>query len=353
MRRKSGFVMRWPRHFKRVQPVGFFLIIALLYSCAQSTTGTRPKEFFAPEKMSSPKSFYSEDYVVYRLRNGETPEALAELFLGKRGKSWIIEEANPGVLFEEGQLVVVPLKEQKGGLHRDGYQVVPVLCYHRFADTCDASLCTPADLFARQMAYLEENGYKVISITDFLDFLRYRGSIPQKAVIITMDDGYSSAYDIAFPILKKHGFTAALFVYTDFVGTSNSAVTWEQLRRMKAAGFEIGSHSLSHCDLTRKKDGESDEAYLDRVRKELLLSKKILDEKLDQNTIHLAFPYGEFNQSLLAMSEEAGYKLGFSVKQGGNAFFSHPLRLKRDQILKKDMDHFIAKLRTFHEFPVR
>jgi len=354
MRRRIRFVMRRPLRFRSFQSIlSFFIAIALLSSCAQWSEEMSPKEFFAQEKTPLPKAFYSEDYIVHKLRSGETPEMLANLFLGSKGKSWIIEDANRGILFEEGQLIVIPLKEDKGGLRHDGYQVVPVLCYHRFADHCDASLCTPSDLFERQMAYLEKNDYNVISMADFLDFVSYRGSIPHKAVVITMDDGYSSAYEIAFPILKKHGFTATLFVYTDFVGTSKSAVTWDQLRTMKAAGFEIGSHSLSHCDLTKAKEGESDEAYLERVRKELLLSKKILDEKLDQSTAYLAFPYGEFNQRILSLCEEAGYRLGFSVKQGGNAFFAHPLNLRREQILRKDMDHFIAKLRTFHDFPVR
>jgi peptidoglycan/xylan/chitin deacetylase (PgdA/CDA1 family) len=354
MRRQVGIVMRRLTRFRSFQTISLFFIgIVLLSSCSQLNVGVSPKEFFAQERTSLPKDFYSEDYIVHKLRSGETPEILAGLFLGNKGKTWIIEEANRGILFEEGQLVVIPLKEDKGGLHRDGYQVVPVLCYHRFADTCDASLCTPTDLFDRHMNYLEKNGYSVISMADFLDFLNYRHSIPDKAVVITMDDGYSSAYEIAFPILKKHGFTATLFVYTDFVGTSKSAVTWDQLRKMRSAGFEIGSHSLSHCDLTKTKEGEGDEAYLERVRRELLLSKKILDEKLDQTTVYLAFPYGEFNQRLLALCEEAGYRLGFSVKQGGNAFFAHPLNLKREQILRKDMDHFVAKLRTFHEFSAR
>ena len=327
--------------------------IASLPSCSHLNGGMGPREFEVGEESSSPEAFHSEDYIVHKLRSGETPEILAGRFLGDKRRDWIIEEANRGVLFEEGQLIVIPLKEDKGGLLPGGYQVVPVLCYHRFAERCDASLCTPTDLFERQMDYLEKNAYRVISMAEFLEFLSYRRSIPRKAVVITMDDGYSSAYEIAFPILKRHGFTATLFVYTDFVGTSRSALTWDQLRAMKSGGFEIGSHSLSHCDLTKKKEGESDEAYLDRVRKELLLSKKILDDKLAQNTIYLAFPYGEFNQRLVALCHETGYRLGFSVKQGGNAFFAHPLSLKREQILRKDMDHFVAKLRTFHEYSVK
>jgi len=125
---------------------------------------------------------------------------------------------------------------------------------------------------------------------------------------------------------------------------------------MKAAGFEIGSHSLSHCEpqQKRKKGKRVMRRNLERVRKELLLSKKILDPETGPNLrAYLAFPYGEFNQRILSLCEEAGYRLGFSVKQGGNAFFAHPLNLRREQILRKDMDHFIAKLRTFHDFPVR
>ena len=159
MRRRIRSVMRRPMRFRSFQSIlSFFIGTALLSSCAQLKAGVSPKDFFAEEKASLSKPFYSEDYIVHKLRSGETPEVLAGLFLGDKGKSWIIEEANRSTLFEEGQFVVIPLKEDKGGLHRDGYQVVPVLCYHRFADICDASLCTPTDLFERQMNYLETNG---------------------------------------------------------------------------------------------------------------------------------------------------------------------------------------------------
>ncbi len=334
--------------------VALLIGVTLFSSCAQFAEDVRPREFLFREKAPLPQAFYSEDYIVYRLRSGETPETLAELFLGHKRKSWIIREANRGTLFEEGQLVVIPLKdENNGGLHPDGYQAVPILCYHRFADRCGASLCMPSDLFEKQMAYLKENGYNVIPMADLFDFLIYRRPIPQKAVVITMDDGYNSAYEIAFPILKKYGFRATLFIYTDFIGMTKSAITWDQLRSMKEEGFEIGSHSLSHCDLTKKGEIETEEDYFDRVTRELFLSKKILDQRLNQNTVYLAFPYGEHNQRLLSLCEKAGYKLAFTVDHGGNPFFSYPLSLRRDQIFKKDMDHFVAKLKTFYEFPIR
>jgi peptidoglycan/xylan/chitin deacetylase (PgdA/CDA1 family) len=326
----------------------------LLSSCGPLIHETKPKEEPVLQKKATvPHGFVSDEYIVVALQENETPADLALRFLGDRRRAWVIEEANRSVPLERGQLVVIPLKEGRGGLRPQGYQVVPVLCYHRFAEECSASLCMPAALFEEQMRYLKENGYRVISMSEFLQFVTYRCSIPEKSVVITLDDGYKSVYEIAYPILKKYGFTATLFIYTDFIGNSKSALTWDQLRQMKVDGFEVGSHTLSHCDLTRKREGESDQAFSERVREELSVSKKILDQKLGQNTAYVAFPYGEYDPAVLAVCQKVGYKLGFSVKNGENPFFSDPLTLKRDQILTKDMGSFMAKLKTFYDVPLR
>lgn len=307
------------------------------------------------EDVSEPKAmvFQSEELVLYRLRGSETREALAERFLGDRKRAWVIEEANAEVPFEEGRFIRIPLQEERrGGLLSHGYQTVPILCYHRLADRCESSLCMTASLFEEQMRYLKENGYQVISMADLEDFLGYRRAIPSKAVVINLDDGYRSTYDIAYPILKRYGFKAGLFIYTDFIGASSNSLTWEQLQEMRAEGFEIGSHSLSHSDLTKKRPGESDEEHKERTRKELFKSKEILDEKLGQNTTYFAFPYGEYNHQVLSMCEEAGYRLALSVTRGGNPFFSDPLVLRRDQILRRDMESFVNTLNTFFELPL-
>jgi hypothetical protein len=215
-----------------------------------------------------PLVFQSDDYVVTRLQGSETAEKLAERFLKDRKRAWVVEDANRGVPLERGRFIVIPLKEEsKGGLGADGYQTVPILCYHRLADQCESALCMTTPLFEAQMRYLKEKGYRVISLADLVDFLAYRRALPNKAVVINLDDGYRSTYDIAYPILKKYGFTASLFIYTDFIGACANSLTWEQLQKMKADGFEVGSHSLSHCDLCKKREGEEEEQYIQRVRK--------------------------------------------------------------------------------------
>ena len=318
----------------------FVISSAVFWSCAPTRAITEP---------SAEKLFRSEDYVVYQLQDNETSAELAERFLGGKSKSWIIEEANPGIIFKSGSAIVIPLKDKnRAGLSPGGFQTIPVLTYHRFAENCDSPLCMPASTFELQMQYLKDNGYHVITAEQLLAFLEYRQRAPKKSVLITMDDGYRSVYDIAYPILKKYEFTATLFIYTSFVGVSRMAITWDQLKEMQMNGFTIGSHSIYHSDLTQPKEGETQLEYLARIKEELFGSKKIIDQKLGQNTYFLAYPFGYYDQRSIQTAREAGYKIAVSVKRGGNPFYANPLALKRDQILKKDMQTFISRLKTFN-----
>jgi peptidoglycan/xylan/chitin deacetylase (PgdA/CDA1 family) len=315
------------------------------YSCA--TTGAVG---------SSPGNnlFRSEDFIVYMLQNNETPAELAEAFLGGRGKSWVIEEANAGVGFGSGDAVVIPLKDRnKGGLSAAGFQSVPILTYHRFAENCSTSMCVPTNTFELQMRYLKENGYHVITATELLAFLEYRQRLPQKSVLITMDDGYRSVYNIAYPILEKYGFTATLFIYTSFVGVSKMAITWSQLKEMQSKGFTIGSHTIYHSDLTQPKEGETEPEFRARIKEELYGSKKIIDRKLGQDTYIIAYPFGYYEQRSIQMAKNAGYKMAMSVKRGGNPFFANPMALRRDQILERDMQTFISRLKTFNHISLK
>ena len=295
--------------------------------------------------------FKSENYIVYRALGGETPVSLAKRFLGDEKKAWMIEDENEEAVFKKDQWVVVPLKDQnKGGLRSDGYQVVPILSYHDFAEKCGAPLCTPKQIFQEQMKYLSDNGYRVITMKALLGFLEYKHGIPERSVVIAIEDGYRSFYKIAYPILKSYGYPATVFIYTSLINKSKNGITWAQLRKVKAEGFEVGSNCISRTDLTKKMEMEKESDYLKRIKNELFSSKKTIDKNLRQNTIYLAFPYGGYNQRILHFSEEAGYKVGLSMREGSNPFFSDPLSLKRSRIVNKDMKRFMANLETFKAF---
>ena len=317
-------------------------LMVLITGCAATKPEIVPEEIF----------HRSKDYVIYQFKQGDSAASIAGKFLGDPQKAWIIEDTNERLF--PGQYVVVPLKmKNKGGIYADGIQEVPILCYHRFGNGCDSPLCVSAQLFDRQMRYLHNHGYRIISPEQLLAFLEYREPLPKKAVMITIDDGYRSVYDVAYPILKKYGYSATLFIYTNYVGVSSKAITWKQLQELKSNGFTIGSHTIMHSDLSKQGEHESNEAYDQRLRRELFDAKKIIDKKLNQDTFFFAYPFGRVNTTAMIMAGQAGYRLAVTVNRGGNAFFANHYLLRRDQILKKDMATFIKRLKTFESLSLR
>jgi peptidoglycan/xylan/chitin deacetylase (PgdA/CDA1 family) len=304
--------------------------------------------------LSQPDVYRSDEQVLHRLKPGETPEKLAKKYLGEARLAWMVEDANSKEAFLPNRFVVIPLViKNRAGITDKGYQTVPILCYHRFAPTCDSPLCMPATIFEQQLRYLKENGYRVISPEALIEFLDYRKPIPKNSVMISVDDGYRSTYEVAYPILKKYGFTATLFIYIDYVGVSSQAITWNQLRELKREGFTIGSHSIAHSDLSKQKKDEDKKTYLARLKREIFRSKQIIDEKLDQDTLIFSYPFGRQNQTVVSLTQQAGYKMAVTVDRGSNPFFTNPYLIKRDQILKRDMDHFASRLKTFNYYPLK
>ena len=323
----------------------FGIILILLLACAGPTTVS---------PVSPPDGYRSPERILHKFKAGENPEVLAQRYLGEARLAWMIEDANPEKAFVPERFVVIPLKiANRGGITETGYQTVPILCYHRFATSCDSPLCMPADVFDRQMKYLKENGYRVIGPQELLDFLDYRKAIPKNAGMITVDDGYRSIYNVAYPILKKYGFTATLFIYIDYVGVSSKAMTWDLLRELKREGFYIGSHSVVHSDLSKKQESEDNKAYLARLKREIFQSKEIIDRELDQDTLIFSYPFGRRNQTAMSLSRQAGYKLAVTVDRGGNPFFADPFTIRRDQVLKRDMQRFVSRLKTFQSYPLK
>jgi peptidoglycan/xylan/chitin deacetylase (PgdA/CDA1 family) len=294
--------------------------------------------------------FRSDSVVVYVVKEGDRLTELASRFYGDPEKGWLIEEANDLVELEPGQVLVVPLQPTNpGGLSPSGYQVVPVITYHHFSTQCKNLLCLPIDEFSRQMAFLKEQGYRTVTMKQLLRFITYQEPLPRKAVAITIDDGYRSVYEKAYPILKKHNFKATLFIYTAFIGNSPNAMTWEQLREMSEDGFEVESHTISHADLTRKQKGESEVEYRQRIRRELQEPRALIRKHLGQEAVWLAYPYGRLNGLIITMAREAGYRGGVTVIRGSNPFFSDPFKVRRYQVMNpKKGSPFEEMVMVFH-----
>lgn len=327
----------------------FAAAAALLGGCAEAPQ--RPAEapalpqVFAP---ISPVVARDADYVIVRAAGGDTPATLAERYLGDRDKAFWIAERNAAQSFQPGQLVVVPLRHANPlGVHAGGYQSVAILCYHRFGPKAAQLTVTPA-AFEAQMAFLAQNGYTVIPFSRLEAYLKGDRPLPRKSVVVSIDDGYRSTYEIAYPILARHGFVATLFLYSDFVG-ARDALTWAQMREMQESKvIEIQPHSKTHANLALRLAGESDAQYRERIRREVETPANAIQDRLAVASTTFAYPYGDVNEVVIDALKRRGVRLGATVTPGGNGFFAYPYLLRRTMVYGTDsLDAFKAKLVTF------
>lgn len=217
----------------------------------------------------------------------------------------------------------------------DPHAQVVVLCYHRLEGKAGGALSIEVDLFKSHMKQIKEKGLAVISMQDFLAWRRGEKNIPSKSVLITIDDGYVSGYDVGLPVLKEYNFPATYFIYTNFVNKGGKSMTWSQITELRDAGMEIGSHTVSHFDL-RHKPGKVPGVYDAWLKDEVETSKQILEEKLGIKVSTIAYPYGYNNEKVRAATQAAGYEAGFSVYGQRLGMATNAYTLGRYDVTTKD-----------------
>lgn len=212
------------------------------------------------------------------------------------------------------------------------------ICYHNIEDVNKPNMLTiSVEEFEKEMQALKDNGFSVIKLQDYLAFRRGEKDIPAKSAIITIDDGWVSAYSNAWPILKKYGYPFTLFIYVNYVGTGGKSLSWDQLADMRDAGVDIQCHTYSHADLrspTRR--GSVDKKTMASIendiktlgmdgwlRKEVIGSKEVLEKQLGIKCNAFAYPFGNYNSKVREMVKEAGYEAAFTV-YGQQLRFSTP-----------------------------
>jgi peptidoglycan/xylan/chitin deacetylase (PgdA/CDA1 family) len=190
---------------------------------------------------------------------------------------------------------------------------VPILMYHYIREVDEAAdplgfrLSVRPDRFARQMAWLKRNGYSSITMAELAKCLRGEQACPRRPVALTFDDGYSDAATAALPILRRYGFTATFYIVTGLVDQPGY-LTRQQVGELHAAGMEIGSHTLSHADLTG--------LPIEQARREIYWSKLILQEWLGSDVVSFSYPAGQYNAELAAIVHEVGYSNAVSTLPG-------------------------------------
>ncbi|MDR1702197.1 MAG: polysaccharide deacetylase family protein [Sporomusaceae bacterium] len=219
---------------------------------------------------------------------------------------------------------------------------IPVLLYHHVSDeqTELPKLTVTTEVFASQMKELYQAGFQTISQADLIDYLAGKKiALPPKPIVISFDDGYEDNYVNAFPILKKYGFRATIFM----VGVNIDAprrLAKTQIQEMSQYGMEFGAHSVTHSNLTKLTPVE--------LRREIRQSKAVLEKVVRKKVKLFSYPYGFFNLPVWEEVEFAGFEGAVTVLSGPvKENYDNLYLMRRITILRNtDFDDLLAKLKA-------
>ncbi|MFQ6043357.1 MAG: polysaccharide deacetylase family protein [Candidatus Poribacteria bacterium] len=232
---------------------------------------------------------------------------------------------------------------------------LPILAYHKIDTVRELSItCISPKTFEKQIQFLAEAGYQSISPELIVSAVNGAAKFPQKPVLITFDDGYENFYHYAYPIMKKYGYTATVFLLTGYIGMMNDwdvklgwrrfkHLTPAQIRFLSKEGFCFGSHGVNHLFLTYQDDST--------VRYEIQTSKSILEDFLKKPIYFFAYPYGDYDCGTVRLLRECGYTAAFSLNPGDVIKTDNLYFLPRIAIYRCDtMWSFKAKLGMMGNF---
>jgi peptidoglycan/xylan/chitin deacetylase (PgdA/CDA1 family) len=230
---------------------------------------------------------------------------------------------------------------------------MPVLMYHRIATDGPAELAPyriAPENFEGQLAWLQRYGFHSVSLDEFfkLWFARNIREVPGKPIVLTFDDAYADFYHNAWPLLRRYGFGATVFVPTDYVGGSADwdisygspaqIMSWNEITELQKSGIHFGSHSCRHKRLT---DLSKREVLVDAIN-----SKTVLEQKLGIDVSGYSYPWGSADLTSRLLIAQAQYKFAVGGTRGNRSNLDDPFYIPRIEVLGSDtLEDFIAKLR--------
>lgn len=182
-----------------------------------------------------------------------------------------------------------------------------VLLYHHVAeDTPRITSVTPSE-FASHLDYLDDNGFHVWPLERAVSALESGETIPDRTVAITFDDAYTDIRTNAAPMLEDYGWPYTVFVATQAVDQGQRGImNWDELRDLTGRGATLANHGHAHDHLIRKRDGESEQDWLDRAREDMETGARRLREETGMDNDLFAWPYGEYNLALEELARDMG-----------------------------------------------
>lgn len=246
-----------------------------------------------------------------------------------------------------------------------------ILSYHEIADkseTLDSNYAVTPEHFEEQIRWLTQSGYHFISVNDIVKYRKSKKMLPKKAVLITFDDGYSSVYSNAFPIIKKYKIPVAIALVgswlkaeenVDFDGhiiQRSKFLNQQEIKEMVGSGLvEIASHTHSlHKGIMGNPQGnmqpavktrqwlsdkhryEDEKSYQQRIHTDLLENNTFLTQYTGQKPRVIVWPYGHYNKTVRTIAQQLGMPIGLTLDDGSNTKIT-PLWGLRRILVAKDM----------------
>ncbi len=222
---------------------------------------------------------------------------------------------------------------------------VPVLYYHHIlcppADATIPSLYECPDQFTAQLSYLKDNGWQAITVDQVADLIAARQCPQPKQFVISMDDGAVDGYDNAAPILESLGMRGTFFVTSGLPGGLRPGkIDWDQLRDLVARGHAIGNHTETHLNLKVQPPA----VLYDQIEG----AQQIFEDELGFRPRTFAYPYGRYNDSVIAQVAASDFELAFTVHAGAKEATDTPFESKRIEVLSTDTGaDVLAKIQPF------
>ena len=225
---------------------------------------------------------------------------------------------------------------------------VPILLYHNIGYGQGSFFVSPEN-FAKQMQYIKKNGYEVITLNELVESIKNKKHLEKNKVVITFDDGYRDNFYSAYPVLKRLGFCATIFIITDFIGSKFSGegkefMNWDEVLAMSKNKIAFGGHTKTHFNFGFLMDEKA-------VQEEISGAKKAIEEKIGLPVDYFCYPSGAFNNRAKELVAQAGYQ-GACTTNRGFAKFNHDVyELKRIKVTNSDTNKlfsFWAKLSGYY-----